>query len=63
MTGFHLNYQSKLMYKQIKLTDCYEFLWELVGSWASFGASDWSWARTNLINLLGSSPKHLISSF
>ena len=62
MTGFHLNNESKLMYEQFVLTDCYEFLWELVWSWASFGADDWRRARTNLINLLGS-PKHLISSF
>ena len=63
MTGFHLINQAKLMNEQLELTDCHKFLLELVRSWACFGAGDRSWARTHLIRLLGSSPKHLISSF
>ena len=60
MKVFHLKNQPKLMNVEFELTDCYELLWELVWSWADFGADGWSRTRTDL---LGRSSKHLISSF
>jgi hypothetical protein len=60
MKGSHLKNQPKLMNIKFELTDCHELLWELVWSWANFGADGWSSARADLLRR---SSEHLISSF